>query len=98
MTADEVMKLFDDMDLTPDPRSFLLVDVRRDDWEVRVQTYFSSVPMRFLIQILFSSPIITNGKLNKLIVNINDQQSILCSNVLDTADQKHTREVPSRRL
>jgi hypothetical protein len=36
MTADDVMKLFDDMDLTPEPRSFLLVDVRRDDWEVRI--------------------------------------------------------------
>jgi len=34
MTADELMKAFDDMDLTPEPRSFLLVDVRRNDWEV----------------------------------------------------------------
>ncbi|KAH7391359.1 Rhodanese-like domain-containing protein [Cadophora sp. MPI-SDFR-AT-0126] len=33
MTADELMKAFDDMDLTPEPRSFLLVDVRRNDWE-----------------------------------------------------------------
>ena len=28
------MKAFDDMDLRPEPRSFLLVDVRRNDWEV----------------------------------------------------------------
>jgi arsenical-resistance protein 2 len=27
------MKLFDDMDITPTPRTFLLVDVRRTDWE-----------------------------------------------------------------
>jgi arsenical-resistance protein 2 len=34
ITADDVMKLFDDMDITSEPRSFLLVDVRRNDWEV----------------------------------------------------------------
>jgi arsenical-resistance protein 2 len=34
ITADEVMKMFDDMDIKPEPRSFLLVDVRRTDWEV----------------------------------------------------------------
>ena len=34
ITADEVMKLFDDMDITPELRPFLLVDVRRTDWEV----------------------------------------------------------------
>ncbi|PMD20829.1 Rhodanese-like protein [Hyaloscypha hepaticicola] len=33
ISADEVMKLFDDMDITPTPRAFLLVDVRRTDWE-----------------------------------------------------------------
>ncbi|KAH6669369.1 Rhodanese-like domain-containing protein [Halenospora varia] len=33
ITADEVMKMFDDMDLKPEPREFLLVDVRRTDWE-----------------------------------------------------------------
>jgi arsenical-resistance protein 2 len=33
ISADAVMKLFDDMDLTPTPRTFLLVDVRRTDWE-----------------------------------------------------------------
>lgn len=33
ISADEVMKLFDDMDITPTPRTFLLVDVRRTDWE-----------------------------------------------------------------
>jgi len=27
------MKKFDDMDLEPQPRDFLLVDVRRNDWE-----------------------------------------------------------------
>jgi len=34
ISCDEVMKFYDDMDLTGDPKSFLLVDVRRDDWEV----------------------------------------------------------------
>jgi hypothetical protein len=34
ISCEEVMKLYDDMDLTGDPKSFLLVDVRRDDWEV----------------------------------------------------------------
>lgn len=34
ITADEVMKMFDDMDLKPEPSEFLLVDVRRTDWEV----------------------------------------------------------------
>jgi arsenical-resistance protein 2 len=33
ISADAVMKLFDDMDLAATPRSFLLVDVRRTDWE-----------------------------------------------------------------
>jgi arsenical-resistance protein 2 len=33
ISADAVMKLFDDMDLSPTPRTFLLVDVRRTDWE-----------------------------------------------------------------
>jgi hypothetical protein len=32
--ADDVMKLFDDMDITSEPKTFLLVDVRRNDWEV----------------------------------------------------------------
>lgn len=35
ISGDEVMKLFDDMDVKPGPREFLLVDVRRNDWEVR---------------------------------------------------------------
>jgi len=34
ISTDEVMQLFDNMDIKPEPRSFLLVDVRRDDWEV----------------------------------------------------------------
>jgi arsenical-resistance protein 2 len=34
ITADEVMKMFDDMDIKLGPREFLLVDVRRNDWEV----------------------------------------------------------------
>ena len=34
ISADEVMQMFDDMDIKPEPRSFLLVDVRRTDWEV----------------------------------------------------------------
>lgn len=34
LTADEVMKMFDDMDIKPGLREFLLVDVRRNDWEV----------------------------------------------------------------
>ncbi|PMD38301.1 Rhodanese-like protein [Hyaloscypha variabilis F] len=33
ISVDAVMTLFDDMDLTPTPRTFLLVDVRRTDWE-----------------------------------------------------------------
>jgi arsenical-resistance protein 2 len=33
IAAAAVMQLFDDMDLTPTPRTFLLVDVRRTDWE-----------------------------------------------------------------
>jgi hypothetical protein len=35
ISGDELMKIFDDMDITPSPRKFLLVDVRRNDWEVR---------------------------------------------------------------
>lgn len=34
ISVDEVMQMFDDMDITPEPRSFLLVDVRRTDWVV----------------------------------------------------------------
>ena len=34
ITGDEVIKLFDDMDIQPGFRDFLLVDVRRTDWEV----------------------------------------------------------------
>lgn len=34
ISADELMKMFDDMDIKPVPRQFLLVDVRRNDWEV----------------------------------------------------------------
>ncbi|KAM3086111.1 hypothetical protein ACMFMF_000066 [Clarireedia jacksonii] len=33
ISADDVMSLFDDMDITSEPKPFLLVDVRRDDWE-----------------------------------------------------------------
>lgn len=33
ISADEVMQLFDDMDLDASPRPFLLIDVRRTDWE-----------------------------------------------------------------
>lgn len=33
ITGDEVMKMFDDMDIKSGPREFLLVDVRRTDWE-----------------------------------------------------------------
>ncbi|KIM97974.1 hypothetical protein OIDMADRAFT_43852 [Oidiodendron maius Zn] len=33
ISADELMKMFDDMDIKPAPRQFLLVDVRRNDWE-----------------------------------------------------------------
>ena len=35
ITADELMKFFDDMDIKPEPRTFQLVDVRRTDWKVR---------------------------------------------------------------
>lgn len=34
LTADELYQMFDDMDITNEPRDFLLVDVRRVDWEV----------------------------------------------------------------
>lgn len=34
VTGEEVMKMFDDMDINPGLRDFLLVDVRRDDWAV----------------------------------------------------------------
>jgi hypothetical protein len=34
ISVDDVMKLFDDMDIKPGPRQFLLVDVRKTDWEV----------------------------------------------------------------
>jgi arsenical-resistance protein 2 len=34
INGDEVMKMFDDMDIEPGLRQFLLVDVRRNDWEV----------------------------------------------------------------
>ncbi len=40
VTAEEVMKMFDDMDIKPEPRPFLLVDVRRLDWEVRDLSFF----------------------------------------------------------
>jgi len=47
VTAEEVMKLFDDMDIKPEPRSFLLVDVRRVDWEVCCQIFPSPFPGGF---------------------------------------------------
>lgn len=34
ISGDDLMKLFDDQDIEPGPRKFLLVDVRRNDWEV----------------------------------------------------------------
>jgi len=33
ISTDDVMKMFDDMDIEPVPRPFLLVDVRKNDWE-----------------------------------------------------------------
>jgi len=33
VTSEELMKMFDDMDIKPEPKSFLVVDVRRDDWQ-----------------------------------------------------------------
>ncbi|PSS08814.1 hypothetical protein M430DRAFT_109582 [Amorphotheca resinae ATCC 22711] len=33
ITGDELMKLFDDMDIESGPSQFVLVDVRRTDWE-----------------------------------------------------------------
>jgi len=42
ITSDEVMKLFDDMDIKPEARPFLLVDVRRNDWEVRLFSFLDS--------------------------------------------------------
>lgn len=44
ITADEVMKMFDDMDIKPGLREFLLVDVRRNDWEVCSFLYFYFYP------------------------------------------------------
>jgi hypothetical protein len=43
VTGDEVMKMFDEMDVKPEPRPFLLVDVRRTDWEVRGTDSFSCI-------------------------------------------------------
>jgi hypothetical protein len=34
ITGDDLYQMFDEMDIKPVPRSFLLVDVRRTDWEV----------------------------------------------------------------
>ncbi|EPE36027.1 Rhodanese/Cell cycle control phosphatase [Glarea lozoyensis ATCC 20868] len=33
ITGDDLYEMFDEMDIKPEPRSFLLVDVRRTDWE-----------------------------------------------------------------
>ena len=33
ITGEQLMKKFDDMDIEPKPRDFLLVDARRTDWE-----------------------------------------------------------------
>lgn len=35
ISTDELMKMFDDMDIKPGPREFFIVDVRKNDWEVR---------------------------------------------------------------
>jgi len=35
ISADEVMAMFDDMDIKPGLRPFLLVDARRETWQVR---------------------------------------------------------------
>jgi hypothetical protein len=35
ISTEALMKMFDDMDIKPGPRPFLVVDVRRNDWEVR---------------------------------------------------------------
>lgn len=51
-SAEEVMKLFDDMDLKPDARSFLLVDVRRDDWVVSCLQFLRSHRNMFLRKLL----------------------------------------------
>ncbi len=50
ITADAVMKLFDDMDIASAPRQFLLVDVRRTDWEVTTAVrylFLQTIPRRF---------------------------------------------------
>jgi hypothetical protein len=49
LTGDEVMTMFDDMDIKPEPRSFLLVDVRRTDWEVRSISLPMTLPRRYFI-------------------------------------------------
>lgn len=41
VSADEVMKMFDDMDIKPGATEFLLVDVRRTDWEVQYPLAYS---------------------------------------------------------
>ncbi|TVY50722.1 hypothetical protein LCER1_G005965 [Lachnellula cervina] len=41
VSADEVMKMFDDMDIKPGATEFLLVDVRRTDWEVQYPLTYS---------------------------------------------------------
>lgn len=50
ISTDELMKKFDDMDIKPGPREFLVVDVRRNDWEVRSQFPFHRwIPKSFTL-------------------------------------------------
>ncbi len=42
ITAENVMNMFDDMDIKPAPRAFLLIDLRRTDWEVGPPFFFSN--------------------------------------------------------
>jgi len=44
------MKLFDDMDIKPEPRPFLLVDVRRTDWEGGTIKFSLNLPAQSFYQ------------------------------------------------
>jgi hypothetical protein len=45
-----LMDLFDQMDIAAEPRKFLLVDVRREDWKVYYIIYYISlIPVYYII-------------------------------------------------
>lgn len=59
ITADELMQMFDDMDIRNEPRDFLLVDVRRVDWEVSFFEFLTTpcLVSRFLLFISAGLPL-----------------------------------------